>query len=113
MRKFENFVQLTAEQLGNILQSDREVLNIDSERDAFDVSLPLPSLKCIFPELTTFVLFQALMDWYNYEKEKREADLSPLLALIRLPTLPSSVSFLDNCRSFFLRHTANGRKLHT
>lgn len=68
--KNQEFYQLSAEQLAKLLKSDD--LNVPSEQD----------------------VFHALMAWIQSDLASREKCIPDLLALIRLPLLPPTVSFL-------------------
>lgn len=70
--KNQEFHQLTAEQLAQLLKSDD--LNVPTEED----------------------VFHALMAWIQYDFDARETFIPELLGLIRLPLLPPSVSHLFN-----------------
>ena len=70
--KNQEFYQLTAEQLAQLLKSDD--LNVPNEED----------------------VFHALMAWIQYDFDAREKFIPELLGLIRLPLLPPAVSFLYN-----------------
>lgn len=66
--KNQEFYQLTAEQLANLLKSDD--LNVTSEQE----------------------VFHALMSWVQHDSRTREKCIPDLLALIRLPLLSPAVS---------------------
>lgn len=66
--KNQEFYQLSADQLSNLLKSDD--LNVPSEQD----------------------VFAALMSWVQHESATREKCIPDLLALVRLPLLPPAVS---------------------
>lgn len=63
MCKNQEFFQLSAEQLANLLKSDD--LNVTSEEE----------------------VFYSLMEWVQHDAPNREKDVSDLLSLIRLPLL--------------------------
>lgn len=65
--KNQEFYQLNAEQLGNLLKSDD--LNVPTEQE----------------------VFHSLMEWTQHDFGLREKHIPDLLALIRLPLLPPAV----------------------
>lgn len=67
--KNQEFYQLCAEQLANLLKSDD--LNVPSEQDVFN----------------------ALMAWVQHDATDREKSIPDLLGLIRLPLLQPAVSY--------------------
>lgn len=71
--KNQEFYQLSADQLADLLKSDD--LNVTSEQD----------------------VFHALMAWVQHEPASREKYVSDLLGLIRLPLLQPAVSLHTYC----------------
>lgn len=63
MCKNQEFFQLSAEQLANLLKSDD--LNVTTEEE----------------------VFYSLMEWVQHDQANREKDVPDLLSLIRLPLL--------------------------
>lgn len=68
--KNQEFYQLSAVQLANLLKSDD--LNVPTEKD----------------------VFHALMAWIQHDFDAREKHIPDLLGLIRLPLLPPTVSLI-------------------
>lgn len=76
--KNQEFYQLSAEQLANLLKSDD--LNVPTEKD----------------------VFHALMAWIQHDFDAREKHIPDLLGLIRLPLLPPTVSLIWERSTFEL-----------
>lgn len=81
--KNQEFHQLTAEQLAQLLKSDD--LNVPTEED----------------------VFHALMAWIQYDFDAREKFIPELLGLIRLPLLPPSVRLLFNGNLKEMNHSVS------